>query len=137
MTKYREFNIGDLVQIEHGNRPLGIINGGLCLRYQKPWFLIYQKPYREIHKYKKDKDDNYDYTVAPDIINEPYQTGVNYQVYPVLISDVEETRLFEKWYWSGGLMVYSYESQTMIRNPIHDPLVAYIHPSYLTFLAGA
>lgn len=107
-TKYRQFKTGDLVQIDHGNRPLGIIHG-----LPKPR-----------------------YTVSPRSMN---WTGgnTNYLEYPVLISDVDETKLYDRWYWPGGLyhrMYWDDDDNRVVMEPGRDPLIAYIHPSYLIFL---
>lgn len=119
MSKYREFKYGDLVQIEYGDRPLGIIVGepkrryGDSARSKAVWNQVAGK-YDTIH-----------YQI-PD--------SVNVLEYPVLISDMEETRKHQKWYWLGGLTErWDYSEPAKMRTDI-DPLIVHIHPSHLTFI---
>lgn len=116
---YHKFKEGDLVYVEYGNRPLGIIYGEPKRRY----------PEERIQEYCQD-GKWYSKVIR---IN----PQVNYFEIPVLISDTDETRKHEKWYWPGGLYQLHYDDDQGSFYKLRenqDPLIAYIHPSYLTFV---
>jgi hypothetical protein len=95
-----DFQAGDLVQVLHGNNPLGIIRGDRKPRYS-----------------------------APNAYG-PRDPKANYYEWAVIISDMEETLKYERWYWPGGLIDYWGD-----RNKQHDALTPFIHASFLKFLA--
>lgn len=111
MSNKRTFKHGDLVQIKYGNEPLGIIVGEPKPRYEEHSFNTHTGKF----------------------------TGTaNCLVYPVMISDIDETSKNQYWYWSGGLYYSRWDSRSREVNIIRDdinPLIAYIHPIYLTLLS--
>lgn len=111
-TKYI-FKHGDLVQVKYGNEPIGVIIGE-----PKPCW-----------------GEGY-------ILNSRVYTGhTNYLEYSVMISDIEETHKYHRWYWRGGLYYNEWYTSGVPSNKVYrddiNPLIAHIHPIYLTLLSEA
>ena len=113
-NKWKHFKYGDLVMVEYGNKPTGIVVGEPKPRYGLMSKITYPNGYVNPPVYTKLEVPN----------------SVNYLEYPILIPDTEETSNNQKWYWPNGLFNAFYKT----RNKENDPFISYIHPSYLTLL---
>lgn len=121
-----KFEIGDMVQINYGAKPFGIILDG-------------PKKKSEIYPKAMLRNERYDSETGKWIITGPQQNmwevspGTNVMEYQVFICDLEEVKEFIKWYDvknSYQWHIFSSSNGERYENIITQ--YAWIHPIYLS-----
>lgn len=120
---YPKFKIGDLVQVEYGDRPLGIVMGHALRRYGENAL-----------------GSRGSYSINGEYVSRSYELdkGINYFQYPVMIQDAEE--LFKNRHFYHSCFRYPPDTfnsflSHRFKNDM-DFFTPQIHPLYLTFIAS-